>query len=147
VEGVLQINNVYVLLVCRIFQGIFSGLFMAITPIYIYELAPKQIVGSYGALTQVFVVTGFVTAYALGLILQTTNASPFVFYRVMVSANALLIIIQSVLLIANFIPESPCSLIRRNRGYQAKEIIALFTKEEFVETAYEEKRAEVRAEE
>ena len=35
VGGILQIPNSYVLMTCRILQGILSGLFMAITPIYI----------------------------------------------------------------------------------------------------------------
>lgn len=34
-EGLLQINQIYVLLVCRIFQGIFVGYYMSIVPIYI----------------------------------------------------------------------------------------------------------------
>jgi MFS transporter, SP family, sugar:H+ symporter len=116
---------------------------MAIIPIYIYELAPKQVVGSYGVFTQLFVVVALVTSYGLGLILQALNASPFVFYRIMVSVNALLIIVQSILLLVGFIPESPNSLIRKNRTEEAKAVVALFTKPEFVDEAYDEKVLEV----
>ena len=35
VEGVLQVNDIYVLLICRFLQGVFSGCYMALTPIYI----------------------------------------------------------------------------------------------------------------
>jgi hypothetical protein len=35
IEGVIQVSNVYALLICRIFQGIFVGYYMSIVPIYI----------------------------------------------------------------------------------------------------------------
>lgn len=73
IEGILQINNVYVLLGCRAFQGIFVGYFMSIVPIYINELAPKQIVGSFGVFAQLFVVFGIIISYAMGLIMQKQN--------------------------------------------------------------------------
>lgn len=104
VVGVIQINNIYVLLVCRFFQGVFVGNYMAITPIYIDELAPKQVVGSFGVFTQLFVVVGICTSYSLGLILTSIGADPFVYYRVMVTTNAITIIAQSILLLVNYIP-------------------------------------------
>jgi len=35
IAGVIQINNIIVLFVCRLLQGFIIGNFMAITPIYI----------------------------------------------------------------------------------------------------------------
>jgi len=72
VMGIIQVNNIYVFLVCRFLQGVFVGCYMAITPIYIDELAPKQIVGSFGVFTQLFVVVGIVISYSLQLILAST---------------------------------------------------------------------------
>lgn len=115
-EGILQIPNVYVLLGCRIFQGIFIGNYMAIVPIYINELAPKQIVGSFGVLTQLFVVIALVISYGIGLILNASAVDHYTFYRLMVGLNAIPIIIQSILLIVGYIPESPNSLILKNRN-------------------------------
>jgi MFS family permease len=132
VEGVIQINDMYVLLVCRSFQGIFSGAFMALIPIYIYELAPRQLLGSYGVFTQLMVVVALVFSYGLGLILSIAKIEPFLFYRIMVSTNGLFVIVQSVLLLINFIPESPNSLIMVNKHDEAKRVLAMFTKDEYV---------------
>jgi hypothetical protein len=41
VEGVIQVSDLYILLVCRILQGIFIGNYMAMVPIYINDLSPK----------------------------------------------------------------------------------------------------------
>jgi MFS family permease len=41
VELIIQYQNIYCLLVCRIFQGVFIGNFMALVPVYINELSPK----------------------------------------------------------------------------------------------------------
>lgn len=103
-EGLLQINNIIVLLVCRIFQGIFVGYYMSIVPIYINELAPRQIIGSFGVATQLFVLVGIVVSYGLSLILTAASASSFVFYRVMLLFNVLFIIAQTILILVNYIP-------------------------------------------
>ena len=67
IEGIIQIKSPYVFLACRILQGFFIGNYMAIVPIYINELAPKQIVGSFGVFTQLFVVIALVYSYGIGL--------------------------------------------------------------------------------
>jgi hypothetical protein len=41
---------------------------MALVPVYINELAPKQIIGSFGVFTQLFVVVAVVVSYGIGLI-------------------------------------------------------------------------------
>lgn len=73
IEGVLQVPNVFVLLGCRAFQGFFIGNYMAIVPIYINELVPKQIVGSFGVFTQLFVVIAVVISFSIGLILTAAD--------------------------------------------------------------------------
>lgn len=123
ISGILQINNLYVLLACRACQGIFVGCYMSIIPIYIHELAPKEIVGSFGVFTQLFVVVGIIVSYGLGLILDAANANHFVFYRIMVAANAIMIVIQSVLLLIGYIPESPNSLLKKNKNEEAMKVI------------------------
>lgn len=104
IEGVIQITNVYVFLGCRVLQGFFVGNYMALVPIYINELAPKQVVGSFGVFTQLFVVVALVVSYGIGLIFQATNVGDFVFYRLMVGLNAITLLIQTVLLLSNYVP-------------------------------------------
>jgi hypothetical protein len=50
------------------------------------------------------VVVGVVFSYGIGLILNAADVGPYAFYHTMVSLNAITIIIQSILLIVNFIP-------------------------------------------
>ena len=92
------------------------GFYMSIVPIYINELAPRQIIGSFGVATQLFVLVGVVVSYALSLILTAADASPQVFCRVLLLFNVLFILAQTALLLAGFIPESPNSLIKANRN-------------------------------
>lgn len=60
--------NIWVLLVCRVFQGLFVGHYMAIVPIYISDLSPRQIVGSFGVYTNLFVVVAIVLCFAFQVI-------------------------------------------------------------------------------
>ena len=102
-------------MVCRFFQGVFVGCYMAITPIYIHEIVPKQIRGSYGVFTQLFVAIGTVVSYALGLLLTKVSTDAFVHYRVIMLASCIVTIVQSAMLVTGFVPESPCSLILRGK--------------------------------
>lgn len=94
----------YVLLGCRLFQGFFVGNYMAIIPIYINEIAPKQVMASYGVFTQLFVVIGIIFSYGMGLIFNAVGLSAFLFYRLMVGIIAIFTIFQSVLLMSGYIP-------------------------------------------
>jgi MFS family permease len=70
VEAALQVPNIWVLLVCRILQGVFVGHYMAIVPIYISDLSPRQIVGSFGVFTNLFVVVAIVLCFLLQVIFE-----------------------------------------------------------------------------
>ena len=76
--------------------------------------------GSFGVFTQLSIIAGIIVSYALGLLLTKIDAAPFVFYRVMVTANSITIMLQSALLLVDYIPESPCSLIRFDQNEKAK---------------------------
>lgn len=112
VYGVIQFPNIWVLLGCRVLQGVFSGLYMAIVPIYIYELAPKQLVGSFGVYTNIFIAGSISLCFVLQVIFQqAVNLDPEPFWRIIWLFPAIPVIIQSVLLLAGFVPESPTSLL------------------------------------
>ena len=54
-------------------QGVYIGVYMAIVPIYINELAPKELVGSFGVFTQLFVIIALVWSYGFGLLLNNVS--------------------------------------------------------------------------
>jgi hypothetical protein len=88
---------------------------MAITPVYIKELCPKAVIGNFGVFTQLYVAVGLVIAYGIGLILQVSNAGPDTFYHVMVSVIGVIQIFQTIMLLIDYVPESPNSLIARDK--------------------------------
>ena len=73
VNGFIQIPNVYVLFTCRILSGMFVGMYLGIVPIYIHELCPHSVSGSFGAFTQLSHILGAVFCYLLGMIFDLTN--------------------------------------------------------------------------
>lgn len=73
-----------------------------------------------------------IISFGVGLIMQKTNVQPVAFYHIMVSVNAILIVIQSLLLLVGYIPESPNSLIRRNKNEEAMRVIEEFTVASYV---------------
>lgn len=89
---------------------------MTVVPLYINELAPIQIIGGVAVFTQLMAVMGIISSYGIGLILNGANIGPNAFYHIMVSLPAAIIIVQSILFLINFIPESPNSLILKNKN-------------------------------
>lgn len=116
IEGIIQFTNVYVFFVCRLIQGFIIGNNMTVVPLYINELAPIQIIGGVAVFTQLMAVMGIISSYGIGLILNGANIGPNAFYHIMVSLPAAIIIVQSILFLINFIPESPNSLILKNKN-------------------------------
>ena len=145
-QGILLVDNVYLFLVCRLFQGAFAGIFMGIGPVYIRELTPVEIQGSYGAFTQLFILVGIVYSFAFGLGLDFGGLRDHTFYRVMSSMNIPFLVAQLVCLLVGYIPESPNSLIANEEAEAAKEVIGMFTTPELVKEVYEHKVHEVNVE-
>lgn len=134
--GVVQINNLYVLLACRLIMGFLIGNYMAIIPIYINEITPVELQGSFGAFTQLIVVTAVVICYFLGVLFTETRTNPEFVWRFLFALPGLTSTLQSVLLICGFIPESPVSLIRNLRFEEAKYVIACFNTSKAFNKAY-----------
>ena len=87
-----------------------------------------------------------VVNYAVALIMDKVGVTSIVFARVQLSWGGCLNILLVILLIIDFIPESPKSLIRKNKNDQAREVIAMFIVPDHVENIYNQKLMEVTAE-
>lgn len=101
---VIQYPNLYVLLVCRILQGILIGNFMALVPIYINELCPKEVVGSFGVFTQLFVVIAVVLCYIMGMIFVLASSVGEFMWRFMFAFTQLTVLTQLILFFTGLIP-------------------------------------------
>jgi ABC-type dipeptide/oligopeptide/nickel transport system permease component len=64
-------------------------------------------------------------------------------WRIIVTANSLPIVILIILVLIRFIPESPNSLILKNRNEEAKKVIGLFHQSNFIEEIYQHKLKEL----
>lgn len=140
---VIQYPNLYVLLVCRIFQGVLVGNFMALVPIYINEICPKDIVGSFGVFTQLFVIVAVVLCYIMGMIfVLASNVGEFM-WRFMFAFTQLTVLIQMILFFTDFIPESPISLLEARQDVKARNVLLMFNTEKVIEEVMKEKWKEV----
>lgn len=73
IAGVIQINNLYVLLACRFVQGFVIGNYMGVIPLYVKEVTPVPLRGMFGAMSQFFYIGGVVICYLFGLIFDLTD--------------------------------------------------------------------------
>lgn len=145
VTGALQSGDVYTLYIFRIFQGILVGNFMTLVPTYISEITPKEMGSKFGIYPQISVVLGVLTAFVVGVVftdsfnLELTpqpvpsNWQVETFWRVMLIIPVLPSILQLFFIFIGFIPESPYSLIVKNRREQARDVLGIFYEEQYVE--------------
>lgn len=64
--------------------------------------------------------------FGFNTILLKKGVDQMVRWRIIVTANSLPIVILIILVLIKFIPESPHSLILKNRHEEAKKVIGLF---------------------
>lgn len=139
---IIQITNIYVLFVCRLFTGVYVGLYMGIVPVYIHDLTPHRIAGFFGAFTQIQHLLGNVFSYLLGSIFYATGFQGEMMMRFQFSFTLLIVSIQLLGLMTGFVPESPNSLVGEGRAVEAREVLGLFNDREEVERILKEKAFE-----
>lgn len=105
---VIGAQNVAMLYVGRIFCGIAGGAFFVTAPMYIGEIAEKDIRGKLGSFFQLMVTIGILFVYAIGYGLSVFHFS--------IVCGILPLIFGAVFI---FMPESPLYLISKNRTTDA----------------------------
>lgn len=101
-------NGVAMLLVGRILLGISGGAFFVVAPMYIGEIAEKEIRGTLGSFFQLMVTTGILFVYAVGYDLKV-----FVFSLI---CGVLPLAFGAAFV---FMPESPLFYVKKNRSEDA----------------------------
>lgn len=84
-----------------------------------------------------------VLAYLLGVIFTVTGVNQEFVWRFMFSFTGLTALLLSILLIFNFIPESPVSLVEKGEIEEAKTVIAMFNTPEVVDKVLNQIQAKV----
>ncbi|CAK9796011.1 Facilitated trehalose transporter Tret1 [Anthophora plagiata] len=98
----------YVLYISRFISGIGSGVAYVVCPMYIGEIADKEIRGSLGSFIKLMVTFGELYAHAIG---------PFVSYNCLAYSCAIIPVI--FFLTFTWMPESPYYLLMRNNENKA----------------------------
>lgn len=105
---IIWANDLAMLLIGRILLGISGGAFFVVTPIYIGEIAQKDIRGALGSFLQLMVTIGILIVYGVGYDLNV-----FIF-SIICGVLPLAFAVTFV-----FMPESPFYLISKNRKEDA----------------------------
>ncbi|XP_072435606.1 solute carrier family 2, facilitated glucose transporter member 9 isoform X2 [Chiloscyllium punctatum] len=129
------------LIVGRFIIGVNGGIALSALPMYLGEISPKQIRGSLGQITSIFICVGVFVGQILGLpeILGKESSWPLMF-----GLNAVPAVIQ--LAVLPFLPESPRYLLfEKNDVSQAKKAFQIFSGKEDVMKELEEVQAERKA--
>lgn len=101
-------NGVAMLLIGRILLGISGGAFFVVAPMYIGEIAQKEIRGALGSFFQLMVTIGILFVYAVGYDLDVFTFSIICGVLPLAFASAFV-----------FMPESPLYLVSKNRSEDA----------------------------
>lgn len=105
--------NPYVLFASRFISGIGQGIVYVVCPMYIGEIADKNIRGSLGSFIKLMVTFGELYGHAIG---------PFVSYGVLAYASIIIPII--FFLTFSWMPESPYYLSMKNERLKAEKSLA-----------------------
>lgn len=109
VGGLIYIQNFYSLLCFRFCQGVFVGMYSALAPLIIKELAPTEISGTLGSYAQLCITFGIsfacIFAYALKKITNDFTGRECWYY--LYGFTEVTILIQSIILLFVFPYETP----------------------------------------
>ncbi|XP_054031866.1 solute carrier family 2, facilitated glucose transporter member 5 [Dryobates pubescens] len=159
-KGTLLINNIFsiaaailmgtselaktfeVIIISRFIMGIFAGLASNVVPMFLGEIAPRNLRGAIGVVPQLFISVGILVAQILGLNSILGNAEG---WPVLLGLTGIPSLIQ--LLVLPFFPESPrYLLIQKGNEEQARKALQKLRGRPDVDEEIEEMRQEDRSE-
>jgi MFS family permease len=105
-EFFIQVPNLTVFFIVRFLQGTVAGLFLALIPVYVREISPKEINkrGIFGIFGQLFVILGFMMSFGLNTILLESGVGQILRWRLVVSLNFFVILIIIIGIVTKIIP-------------------------------------------
>lgn len=119
------IQNYYLLLVVRVLQGCCVGLYSAIIPLIIKELAPTEVRGLLGTYAQLNVTLGIVSGTFLRYLLSAMFDDPHSdrTWWVLFGLPLVVLVLQTVLIIFVYPFETPKYLLLKNRKQEALQLL------------------------
>ncbi|XP_012579536.1 PREDICTED: solute carrier family 2, facilitated glucose transporter member 9 isoform X2 [Condylura cristata] len=138
--GALPAGAFEMLVLGRFVMGVDGGIALSALPMYLSEISPKEIRGSLGQVTAIFICIGVFTGQVLGLpeLLGKESTWPYLFGVIAVPALVQLVSLP-------FLPESPRYLLfEKHDEAGAEKAFRTFLGKEDVSQEMEEARAESR---
>lgn len=108
-------------IIARIIGGVGVGMAILIAPMYIAEIAPRQLRGTLVTFNQLNIVLGISVAYFSNYFFQQTIADPDFKWRVMLGVEAVPALLYLLLLF--FVPRSPRWLMQKGFDTEAKKVL------------------------
>ncbi|KAG8447570.1 hypothetical protein GDO86_014900 [Hymenochirus boettgeri] len=105
---IISAQNVWMLLVGRLLTGLASGVTSLVVPVYISETSHPRVRGSLGSCVQLMVVTGIVSSYIAGMLMDWRWLAVFCCIPPVL-----------MLIFMFFMPETPRYLINREKTVEA----------------------------
>ncbi|KAF5753114.1 monosaccharide-sensing protein 2 [Tripterygium wilfordii] len=111
--------NVYVVLLGRLIDGFGIGLAITLIPVYISEIAPPDIRGQLGTLTQLMSSGGMLLSYCMVFGMSLMHSPSWRLMGGFITVPALIYFVFTVF----YLPESPRWLVSKGRTIEAKQIL------------------------
>ncbi len=113
--------NVGSFIIARIIGGMGVGMAILIAPMYIAEIAPRNLRGTLVTFNQLNIVLGISIAYFSNLYFQQTIADPDLKWRIMLGVEAIPAVLFWALLF--FVPRSPRWLMQKGLQEEAHRVL------------------------
>lgn len=114
-------SDIGTFLVARIVGGIGVGMAILIAPMYIAEIAPRNLRGTLVTFNQLNIVLGISIAYFSNYYFQQTIADPDLKWRIMLGIEAVPAILYLALLFT--VPRSPRWLMQKDKSDEAMSVL------------------------
>lgn len=112
-------DSIYEIIICRFVVGIAVGIYLALVPLYIAELAPSHMRGALVSINQFAITIGLLASYLAGDLFIKTDG-----WRMLFSLAVIPAALQFIVFL--FFPESPSWLVNNNRSKEALLILSRY---------------------
>jgi len=114
-------SDIIVFLIARILGGLGVGIAILVAPMYIAEIAPRNLRGTLVTFNQLNIVLGISIAYFSNYYFQQTIADPDLKWRIMLGVEAIPALLYLVLLFT--VPRSPRWLMQKGKDEEAMSVL------------------------
>mgnify|MGYP001413960331 CR=1 FL=1 len=112
-------DSIYEIIICRFVIGIAAGIYLAIVPLYIAELAPAHMRGALVSINQFAITIGLLASYLVGDLFIKSNDWRMIFILATIPAAFQFIVML-------FFPESPSWLVNHGKSKEALLILSRY---------------------